>query len=397
MTDRWIAHVDMDAFYASIEIRDDPSLAGKPVVVGGGADQRGVVSAASYEARKFGVHSAMPMARAIRLCPDLIRIPGDMLKYQSVSAELMDILHRYSPIVEPLSLDEAFLDLTGTGILFGSPQDSGSRIKAEIRAMTGLTASVGIAPRKFLAKIASDLRKPDGLVVVGQEDILSFLEPLPLARLWGVGPKTLESLRALGIETIGELAAYPADKLARRFGASGEHLAALARGSDERNVVPEWEAKSYSHEETFTHDQSDVDFLDSVLVDQAVRIARRLRRSGVRARCVTMKLRYGDFTTTTRQRTLSRATCYAEAIHGEAKTLFRTFWDGRPVRLLGTGASRIETGDTDPDLFTDPEVESRKRRLADAMDRLGERYGTDKLLRASTLPLHGEHRHGSGK
>lgn len=389
---RWIAHVDMDAFYASIEIRDDPTLRGKPVVVGGGADQRGVVSAASYEARKYGVHSAMPMARALRLCPDLVRVPGDMRKYQSVSVEVMDVLHQYSPMVEPLSLDEAFLDLTGTEALFGPPDEAGQRIKKDIRERTRLTASVGIAPRKFIAKIASDLEKPDGLVVVGQDDVLSFLSPLPLARLWGVGPKTLATLRGLGMETVGDLASYPVEKLARRFGVSGGHLHSLANGEDDRGVEPEWEARSYSHEETFARDQSDPLFLDAVLVDQAVRIARRLRRAGVMARCISIKLRFGDFTTITRQKTLPRATCYADAIHDAARSLLGASWDGRPVRLLGCGTSRIEVGGSDPDLFTDAAQEARQRRLADTIDALSERFGGSKILPASTLNLHGRDR-----
>ncbi|MBD3162419.1 MAG: DNA polymerase IV, partial [Candidatus Latescibacteria bacterium] len=263
--DRWIAHVDMDAFYAAIEIRDDPALRGKPVVVGGSAGHRGVVSAASYESRRYGIHSAMPMAHALRLCPSLIRIPVRMTKYASVSEQVMEILARFSPLIEPLSLDEAFLDLTGTERLFGSPEQVGRRIKREIREATDLTASVGIAPRKFIAKIASDLEKPDGLVVVAQDGVERFLAPLPISRLWGVGPKTLSRLRGLGVETVGDLARLETEQLEDPFGASGAHLRALATGRDERGVVPEWEAKSYSHEETFSRDRADRGFLTAVL------------------------------------------------------------------------------------------------------------------------------------
>ncbi len=384
---RRIAHVDMDAFYAAIEIRDDPALAGKPVVVGGAAGHRGVVAAASYEARRYGIHSAMPMARALRLCRDLVRIPGDMGKYQSVSQEIFKILHRFSPIVEPLSLDEAFLDLTGTEGLFGAPDSAGRRIKEEIRAATRLTASVGIAPRKFLAKIASDLRKPDGLVIVRQDAVESFLAPLPIERLWGVGPKTLVRLQGLGIETIGDLARAPREKLVRRFGAAGEQMIDLALGRDERDVVPDWEAKSYSHEETFAENRSDAAFLEAVMLDQSTRVARRLRRAGVAGSVVMIKVRYGDFTTITRRRKIPRATCLAESIYAEARRLFAGSWDGRAIRLIGVGVSDIRPAGEELTLFPEPECEARRRRLAETIDRIAERFGARMVVPAPTLRL----------
>jgi DNA polymerase-4 len=383
--DRWIAHVDMDAFYASIEIRDDPSLSGKPVVVGGSRDDRGVVSASSYEARRFGVHSAMPMARAEQLCPSLIRLPVNMEKYASVSERVMAVLGSFSPLVEPLSLDEAFLDLTGTERIFGSPEAIGRRIKDEILDATALIASVGIAPRKFVAKIASDLRKPDGLVIVGQGEVKEFLSRLPIARLWGVGPKTLARLQELGIETVGGLRNLSRETLASHFGLAGEHLQRLACGEDERGVVPEWEAKSYSHEETFARNRDDRDFLRAVLCDQASRVARRLRRAGVVGRVVTIKLRYGDFTTITRRRKISHATSLTEPIYEESCRLFEANWNGRPIRLLGVGVTDIEVPEGEPSLFPEPLLDSRRRALAETIDRLQEKFGSRKIVRAQVL------------
>ena len=383
--DRWIAHVDMDAFYAAIEIRDDPSLAGKPVVVGGSAGHRGVVSAASYEARRFGIHSAMPMAQAIRLCAGLIRLPVRMTKYASVSEEVMAVLERFSPLIEPLSLDEAFLDLTGTERLFGPPEEVGRRIKREIREATGLTASVGIAPRKFLAKIASDLEKPDGLVIVGQDEVESFLAPLPISRLWGVGPKTLARLREIGVETIGDLSRHDPEGIDGRFGAAGGHLRALACGRDERAVVPEWEAKSYSHEETFSSDRNDREFLTAVLCDQACRVARRLRRAGVAGRVVTLKLRDGRFRTITRRRTLPAPASLPDPIFRTALDLLDENWDERPIRLIGVGVAGVAADRPDGSLFPEPDTLRRGRDLARTIDRIQDRFGSRKILRANVL------------
>jgi DNA polymerase IV len=387
LPDRWIAHVDMDAFYASIEVRDDPSLRGKPVVVGGSPEARGVVAAASYEARQFGVHSAMPMARAVRQCHDLVILPVDMVKYKCVSDQIMGILGQYSPLIQPLSLDEAFLDLSGTELLFGPAMAAGQRIKDEIWGSTGLTASVGIAPRKFVAKIASDLRKPNGLVVVRQDEVESFLEPLPISRLWGVGPKTLEHLSAMGIRTIGDLMKFTRDDLSRRFGLWGERLLDLAHGRDDRGVVPEWEAKSYSHEETFPTDKGDPVFLAAVMLDQACRVARRLRRAGAAGRVVTVKIRYGDFKTITRQRRLQHPTTLAEEIYEEAKQLFLTAWNGRPVRLIGVGVGQAESREEEGFLFPQERDPDRQRRLAETVDRIQEKYGSDKIVRAPSLWL----------
>lgn len=386
---RRIAHVDMDAFYASIEIRDDPALAGRPVVVGGAADARGVVAAASYEARRYGVRSAMPMREAIRRCPALVRIPARMSHYAAVSRTIMTLLETFSPAVEPLSLDEAFLDLTGTERALGAARAVGTRIRSAIRKETGLTASVGIAPVKFVAKIASDLDKPDGFVVVDDGEVRAFLDPLPIRRLWGVGPKTAETLAAMGIRRIGDIARMPRTELTRRLGLSGEHLHDLASGHDERSVVRHRDAKSYSHEITFARDQSAPEVLHATLLDHAASVSRRLRKDGVAARTIQLKLRDGRFHTWTRRRTLAGAVHATEDLYEPARALLAASWDGRPLRLLGFGVTGVEPrqGETDaPTLFSTPsETPARRDRLDSTLDRLESRFGRGTVLRAGQL------------
>src|SRR5262245_31869350 len=283
---RRIAHVDMDAFYASVEIRDDPSLAGRPVVVGGAADQRGVVAAASYEARKYGIRSAMPMAQAVRRCPDLVRLPGDPAKYAEVSRQVFATLETFSPTLETLSLDEAFLDVSGTERHFGPDLELGRRIKDAIREAVRLTASVGIAPCKFAAKLASDHGKPDGLVAVAAADLVAFLAPLPIERLWGVGQKTAPRLHALGLLTMGDLAARDPAWVRAQLGDQGLHLQQLARGIDDRAVVPDAAARSISSEMTFASDIHDRARLKALLADQAQRVGSRLRRAGLAGKTI---------------------------------------------------------------------------------------------------------------
>lgn len=384
--DRIFAHVDMDAFYASVEIRDDPSLIGKPVVVGGSSQGRGVVSAASYEARKYGIHSAMPMARAEKLCPALVRIWGSHSKYKDASDIIMDIFRSYSPVIEPLSLDEAFIDLTGTTGLHGPPEQIAPRIKADILAATRLVASVGVAPVKFVAKIASDYDKPDGLVIVQPGTVDSFLRPLAIKRLWGVGPKTQEALTAIGIRTIGDLAEMERKTLVSRFGQHGEHLSRLARGEDHRDVVTDWDAKSYSHEHTFGEDQTDVDRLESVMLEESHKVARRMRKDGVTGRIVQIKLRYHDFHTLTRRTTVTAATVDVERIYKTALWLFREAWNGEPVRLIGVGLSGIQAQAGEAlDLFTSPQHQERKRKLVDTIDELESRFGKGAVVPAKIL------------
>ena len=280
----------------------------------------------------------------------------------------MEILAGFSPLVEPLSLDEAFLDLTGTEAALGPPREIGIAIKQRIREEIRLTASVGIAPVKFVAKIASDLQKPDGLVVVAPGGVREFLSPLPLFRLWGVGPRTLEALARIGLTTIGDLAAADPGEMERRFGEHGAGLVKLARGEDDRGVVIDTEAKSYSHEMTFARDTADAEYLESVLLDQAVRVARRLRADRVVGRTVGLKLRSADFRTVTRRHTLANVTAEADRIFEEARALFRAHWDGRPIRLIGCGMSNVDPeGHAGLDLFTDPEETERKRALDSAI------------------------------
>jgi DNA polymerase-4 len=326
------------------------------------------------------------MARAVRLCPHLIRIPVNFSKYRHASRQIMNILRSYSPAIQPLSLDEAFLDLTGTERALGSPPHVGRRIKEAIRDKTRLIASVGIAPVKFVAKIASDHDKPDGLVVVEPGHVMEFLSPLPISDLWGVGPRTRRSLQDLGIRTIGDLAATDRRKLVRRFGLHGEHLHDLAHGRDERKVVPDWEAKSYSHEQTFARDQTDAELLEGILLDQSLRVSRRLRRDGVSGNVVQMKLRYHDFSTLTRRVTLEAPTADADEIYRVACHLFSEAWNRDPVRLIGVGVSGIQPSAQESlDLFSSEDAQDRRRKLVETIDRIEDRFGRGKVIRAKML------------
>lgn len=377
----------MDAFYAAVEVREDPELAGKPLIIGH-RGRRGVVSTCSYEARKFGVRSAMPSLTAERLCPDAVWLPGRMTLYVAVSRRLRAILQASSPVVEPLSIDEAFLDMTGVVPDLEAGREAARGIKARIREAERLTASVGIAPNKFLAKVASDLEKPDGLVLLSLSDVPGRLWPMPVQRLWGVGPKTAERLRCGGIRTIGEVARVPPKALAALVGEGGAaHLGALARGEDDRPVVPTHEAKSISEERTYGTDLTDPRAIDRALLARAEGVARELRREGLCARTVHIKVRTGDFTTSTRALTLPAPTQVAEALVDAARKLFREriALRGRGVRLLGVGVSGIHPADRVPaPLFPDPE-DVRARRRARAADAVRDRMGEDAVVRASLL------------
>ena len=302
-----ILHVDLDAFFAAVEQRDRPELRGRPVVVGGagGSDARGVVSAASYEARRFGIHSAMPLRTAAALCPDAVFLPVDGARYVAASGEVMAILARFTPRVEPISIDEAFLDVAGSEALFGPPEAIAHAIKAAVRSEVGLTASVGVASTKLVAKIASDLQKPDGLVVVRAGAEATFLAPLPIRRLWGIGEKTRLALADFGVRTIGDLATIPPDALRRRFGEHGARLAERARGIDPSPVEPSQDAKSVSHEHTFDVDTSDREVIERTLLGLSEGVAARLRAAGLRAGVVAVKVRDSEFATHTRQRSLA--------------------------------------------------------------------------------------------
>jgi len=381
--DRTILHVDLDAFFASVEQRDRPELRGRPVVVGGGGPtDRGVVSAASYEARRFGVHSAMPLRQAGRLCPDAVFLPVDGRKYQAVSRDVMAILRRFTPLVEPISIDEAFLDVTGSRQLFGDGRAIGAAIRAAVRAEVDLTVSVGVGTTKLVAKIASDLRKPDALVVVEPGDEAAFLAPLPISRLWGVGERTATALADYGVRTIGDLAALDSSVLVRRFGKTGASLAERARGMDADPVAGPADAKSIGHEHTFDVDTSDRDVLERTLLAMAEGVAGRLRSSGVRAGTIAVKIRDSSFRTITRQRTLPEPTDLTEPIWRTALELARPEIRGIRVRLIGVTASNLGS----PDQLSLFAVEdTRRRRAVDAADELRRRFGERAVTRARLI------------
>ncbi len=383
MTARTILHVDLDAFFASVEQRDHPELRGRPVIVGGSdRNARGVVSAASYEARAFGVHSAMSLREAGRRCPAGIFVPVDGRRYQQASRDVMAVLRRFTPQVEPISIDEAFLDVTGSAGLFGDGPTIARRIKDDVRSEVGLTASVGVASTKLVAKIASDLRKPDGLVVVAPGDEATFLAPLPIGRLWGVGERTGAVLAEYGVRTIGDLAALPADLVVRRFGRHGASLIERARGIDADPVHDGDPAKSVGHEHTFDVDTADRETLERTLLAMADGVAGRLRSAGVRAGTVTVKIRDTSFRTITRQRTLAEPTDMTEPIYRVALELARPEFRGIRVRLLGVSASNL--GEREQlSMFSDEEP--KRRRAVEAADAVRRRFGGDSVTRARLL------------
>jgi DNA polymerase IV len=380
---RTILHVDLDAFFAAVEQRDHPELRGKPVAVGlGGSNDRGVVSAASYEARKFGVHSAMPIRTARRLCPDCIFVPVDGAKYQRVSREVMAILRRFTPLVEPISIDEAFLDVTASRALFGDGEALGRRIKAAVREELQLTISVGVASTKLVAKIGSDLRKPDGLVVVEPGTEAAFLAPLPISRLWGVGPSTATALRDFGVATIGDLQELDRSALVRRFGKHGASLVDRAHGVDPDPVDDPDSAKSVGHEHTFDEDTSDPEILERTLLAMAEGVSGRLRHAGLKAGTITVKIRDSGFHTVTRQRGLAEPSDLTEPIWRMALELARPETRGKRIRLLGVTASSF--GEREQ-LGLFEAGEDRRRRVVEAADEVRERFGTRAITRARLL------------
>ena len=384
MTDRTILHVDLDAFFASVEQRDNPELRGRPVIVGGpgGEYARGVVSAASYEARDFGIHSAMSLREAYRRCPHGVFLPVHGRRYQAASRDVMNVLRRYTPVVEPISVDEAFLDVTGSAALFGDGASIARQIKRAVRDEVGLTVSVGVARTKLVAKIASDLRKPDGLVVVPPGEEAAFLAPLPISRLWGVGEKTAVALAEYSVRTIGDLAALPPDLIERRFGKHGASLVGRARGIDPDPVHEGDPAKSVGHEHTFDVDTSDPEVIERTLLAMSDGVAGRLRSAGVRAGTVSVKIRDSRFHTITRQRTLSEPTDLTEPIFRTALELARPEVRGMRVRLLGVTASNL--GEREQ-LSLFPPAEPRRRQAIEAADTLRRRYGERVVTRARLL------------
>ena len=389
-----IIHVDMDAFYASVEERDRPELKGKPVIVGGAADKRGVVAAANYAVRKFGVHSAMPSSTAQRLCPHAVFLPCRIDYYAQVSDQIREIFHRFTPLVEPLSLDEAFLDVAGSERLFGSAQTIGQQIKQLICDEVDLIASVGVAPNKFLAKIASDLQKPDGFVIVDPAGVQPFLDPLPVERLWGVGRQASKVFQRLGVRTILQLRQLPPSVLQSHLGNHGEHLLELAHGIDQRVVVPDREAKSISHETTFATDLTDREALKARLLELTEQVARRLRRNALRGRTVEIKVRFADFQTITRSRKLPEPTSSTNDLWEAANELFNTRVPSNhlAVRLLGMGVSDFDrSGMTQAQLFDEGD-RGKHTRIDEVGDLVRERFGSQALSRGSTLAHDVRHR-----
>jgi DNA polymerase IV len=381
-----ILHVDMDAFYASVEERDNPELIGKPVVVGGTAEGRGVVMAANYVVRQYGVHSGMAAATAQRLCPQAIFLPCRMDHYAQISREIQEILHQFTPLVEPLSLDEAFLDVTGCEGLFGPAAEIGKKIKAEIRRQVRLVASVGVAPNKFLAKIASDLQKPDGFVVVDANQVQAFLDPLPVGRLWGVGKVAGKAFQKLGITTIGQLRQLPENILESHFGKPGRHLWKLAHGIDDRHVVPERDAKSISHETTFAQDIDDLEVLRVWLLQLTEQVCRRLRRYQLVGHTVHLKIRFASFHTITRSRTLAEPTNITEEIwQAAAELLTRLPAERQAIRLLGMGVSGLEIEPNRQRLLFDGERREKQKKLDEVTDHIYDRFGGDAIKRAAAL------------
>lgn len=378
-----ILHVDLDSFYASVEVLKDPSLAGKPVVVGS-AGPRGVVMSASYEARARGLHSAMPSVRARRLCPEAVFVPPDFESYRACSNRFREILLAVTPVVEPIALDEAFLDVSGATLLFGPPAEIGERVRRDVRGELGLAASVGVAATKFVAKLASVRAKPDGLLVVEAADAISFLHPQPIDALWGVGEKTAEVLHRLGIRTIGELARTPAVILDRTLGeVQARTLQRLAGGIDERMVVPFEAPKSVSHEETYPRDLDEPEEILRQLLALSHRVGERLRADGYRARTVTVKLRLPSFTTLTRSRTLHDPTDLGADIYGVVRDLVLALPAGRRrFRLLGVAATGLVPAGAEQVALSGA---GRWGQAERALDRVHRRFGRGAAVPANLL------------
>ncbi|MEJ2140827.1 MAG: DNA polymerase IV [Gammaproteobacteria bacterium] len=383
-----ILHVDMDAFFASVEVREQPALKGLPVVVGGTPQGRGVVAAASYEARRFGVKSAMPMSRALHLCPDIVRLPVNMSLYADVSASIHEIFARYTPEIEPLSLDEAFLDVSSSLRLFGSEEAIGKQIKQAILDEQKLVASVGIAPNKYLAKLASDIQKPDGFVIIQQHEVQTFLDPLPVSRLWGVGKATNAVFERFGIKTIRQVREQSPEFLADKFGKYGIQLWELAQGIDHRKVVNERQAKSMSNETTFSEDITDVTVLHAWIMQLSEQVAFRLRRKKIKGRTIQIKIRYNDFSTYTRAETLDKLTNSTRVISNGARSLLDLCIkkNNKPVRLIGVGVTNLAGKDgkvqEQNDLFASVNQE-KENEIDQVTDQINQRFGKRSIHRGT--------------
>ena len=386
-----ILHVDMDAFYAAIEVLDHPEWRGLPLVVGSPPDQRGVVATCSYEARRFGIHSAMPSRTAGKLCPQAIFVPPRMERYAEISARIMSIFEEFTPLIEPLSLDEAFLDVGGALRLWEDAVAIAKELKGRVKGRIGLTASVGVACNKFLAKMASDMNKPDGLTVVPvtEPEIMAFLAPLPVTKMWGVGKVTGARLEKEGIRLIGQLQTMDARTMERLFGKAGAaDMAELARGRDHRSVITHCEEKSISNEHTFSHDEAEIERVRQRLLELAEEVAGRLRRSGKLAKTAQIKLRFGDFSTITRQTSFPAALNSDRELIAAAMVLFEREHVVRPIRLIGFGVSNLVSPDqaisAQQELFTDSSSQKevgRNKKLDQAVDALRQAFGSDAIKR----------------
>jgi len=382
---RTILHVDMDAFYASVEERDNPELRGKPVIVGGNATRRGVVAAANYSARQYGIHSAMPTRTALKLCPHAIMLPPRIRHYAEISREIHAIFARFTPLIEPLSLDEAFLDVTGSLKLFGSAEKIGRDIQQAIQNELGLAASIGIAPNKFIAKIASDIDKPNGFVCIQPEAVQSFLDPLSVERIWGVGRVTLKTFRQAGLHTIGDLRRLSKEQTLSLLGRHGDHFWQLAHGIDDRPVISEHEAKSISHETTFAEDIRDREILSAWLLDLTEQVMRRLRHKGLKGRTLHLKIRFDDFTTITRSHTLKNPTDITRIAWQTVRQLFvQHLPAAAAVRLIGMGIEGFDNArERQGELFATSENE-KQRAVDHVVDDIQTRFGSRILKRGSS-------------
>ena len=382
-----VIHLDMDAFYPSVEVLDNPSLKGKPVIVGGGKE-RGVVSSASYEARKFGIHSAQPIAKAKRLCPGGIYLPVRMSRYQEISGQIFEIYHRFTPLVEPLSIDEAFLDVTGSISLFGQSENIAKKIKQIILIETGLTVSAGVASSKFVAKIASDIDKPDGLTVVPPNGVRDFLDPLPIKKMWGVGKVTQLALSQLNIHTFRDLRKTPVKVLEKKFGKHGVGIHLLAMGVDERDVVPEHDVKSIGHEQTFLQDIISLDAAQKELLTLSDKVARRMRHKRLTGKTITLKVKYFDFVQITRSTTLPESINDGLEIYSTAcRLLEKTEVTKKPIRLLGISLSQLSFLGIgiQLSLFDQDQSSQKRQRLNTVLDSLYERFGDESVLPGTLL------------
>jgi DNA polymerase IV len=384
---RFIVHLDMDAFFAAIEQRDNPDLRGRPVVIGAdpkAGQGRGVVSTCSYEARKFGIHSAMPISIAYRKCPQAVFLRPDMEKYSGVSDRIMEILYTFTHAVEPVSVDEAFLDISDTYGHFGTPLQTCLLIKSRIKEVTGLTASIGLAPNKLAAKIASEINKPDGMVEVTPENLLDFLRPLDLKKIWGLGEKSRLILNQAGVNTIGELAGRNIREIVALFGKTGAYFWQLANGIDEREVEVETEAKSIGSEFTFDEDTSSVPEIRAVLLSLCEKVSSRLRQAGHQGKTITLKIRFADFKTFTRAVAVKEPTNSVDMIYRKIKLLADGFLTkGKKVRLVGVKVSGLLPSGAQAVLFKS-EGENRAEKVYQAIDEIRERFGYDSIYRSST-------------